>query len=192
MKKKILIVFIFIAAITAVTLKVTEDAYTEDAYSNAPFKYVGVTTCVGACHKSESQGNQYEIWQNSKHSQAFKTLQTPEADKLAKEKGFTTPAAETPQCVKCHVLGKDIDMSELESTFNKEDGVQCETCHGPGSDYKKLNIMKDRAKSEANGLIIHKEKEAFCTNCHNPESPSYKEFNYDQFWAQIKHPKPKE
>ena len=164
----------------------------EKAHTSSQFKYVGVTTCVGACHKSEQQGNQLSIWQNTKHSLAFKTLQTPEADKIAKEKGFNTPAAETPQCVKCHVLGKDIDASELEAGFKKEDGVQCETCHGPGSEYKKLSIMKDREKSKENGLIIHTEREAFCTGCHNSESPTFKSFNYDEMWAKIQHPKPKQ
>lgn len=164
----------------------------ETAHTSAQFKYVGVTTCVGACHKTETQGNQLSIWQGTKHSQAFKTLQTPEADKIAKDKGFTTAAAETPQCLKCHTIGKDIDPAELETTFNKEDGVQCESCHGPGSEYKKLSIMKDREKSKENGLIIHTEKEAFCTGCHNSESPTFKSFSYDEMWAKIQHPRPKQ
>lgn len=156
------------------------------------FKYVGVSTCVGACHKTEAQGKQLDIWKESKHSQAFTVLQSPEADKIAADKGFTTPAAETPECVKCHVLGKDIVESELESTFDKTEGVQCETCHGPGSEYKKLSIMKDKQKSMENGLVVHTEKEAFCTQCHNSESPTFKGFNYDEMWDKIKHPKPSE
>lgn len=168
------------------------ESFSDPVGRAAAFKYVGVTSCVGACHKSETQGKQLDIWQNSKHSQAFKTLQTPEADKIALEKGFNTPAAETPQCVKCHVLGKDIDASELESSFNKEDGVQCETCHGPGSEYKKLSLMKDKEKAKENGLIIHDEKEAFCVTCHNADSPKFKGFNYDEYWAKIQHSKPKQ
>lgn len=186
MRIKLLLGGFLIFCLTAISFKPSDD----DVHITGQFKYVGATTCVGACHKSEAQGKQFEIWQNSKHSQAFKTLQTSEADKIAKDKGFTTPAAETPQCLKCHVLGKDIDPSEMEATFNKEEGVQCETCHGPGSEYKKLLIMKDKNKSKENGLIIHTEREAFCTGCHNPESPSYKEFNYDVFWEKIKHKKP--
>jgi len=162
----------------------------EKAQTSAQFKYVGVTTCVGACHKSEQQGNQLAIWQGTKHSLAYKTLQTPEADKIAKDKGFGTAADETPECLKCHVLGKEMDPAEFETGFSKEDGVQCETCHGPGSEYKKLSIMKDREKSKENGLIIHSEKEAFCTGCHNSESPTFKSFNYDEMWAKIQHPKP--
>lgn len=154
------------------------------------FKYVGVTTCVGACHKSEAQGNQYSIWKDSKHSQAFKSLETPRADSIASSQGFTTAAAETPKCVKCHTLGKEIVESELLETFDKTEGVQCETCHGPGSEYKKISIMKDKDQAMANGLIIHSEKEAFCTHCHNSESPTFVSFDYDSMWEQIKHPKP--
>jgi Cytochrome c554 and c-prime len=158
--------------------------------SQNEFKYVGATTCVGACHKSENQGKQYDIWKGTKHSEAFKTLQTPLADSFARQRGYSTPAAETPQCVKCHVLGKDIVEAELSPTFDKTEGVQCETCHGPGSEYRKLAIMKDREKATQNGLIIHNEGELFCIHCHNQESPSFKGFSYDEMWAKIKHPKP--
>ncbi|RPI14515.1 MAG: cytochrome C554 [Ignavibacteriae bacterium] len=162
----------------------------ENSRSQDTFKYVGVTTCVSVCHKGESKGNQLEIWQSSKHSNAMKTLQTPEADKIASDRGSTTAAAETPECVKCHTLGKELVESELESTFNKSDGVQCETCHGPGSEYKKLTIMKDREKAIQNGLVIHNEGELFCVKCHNNESPTFKGFKYDEYWEKIKHPKP--
>ncbi|MGB9697150.1 MAG: multiheme c-type cytochrome [Ignavibacteria bacterium] len=158
--------------------------------STGSFKYVGVNKCI-TCHKTEAQGKQYDIWKNSKHSQAWKTLQTPEADKVAKDKGFSTSAVETPECVKCHVLGKDIDPSELTEDFKKEDGVQCESCHGPGSEYKALSIMKDRQKAIENGLNVPSDIETFCKTCHNPESPSYKEFKFAEMWEKIKHEKPK-
>lgn len=176
--------FIFFASFT--------DLFSSNVSNAAAFKYIGVDKCAGTCHKGDTKGKQLEIWQDSKHSQAYKTLQTPEADKIAKDKGYTTPAAETPQCLKCHVLGKDIDPSELEDTFKKEDGVQCETCHGAGSEYKKLSIMKDKELAKQNGLIVHDSNEAFCKTCHNSESPSYKEFKYDEFWAKIQHSKPKD
>lgn len=185
MKIKITLVLMLAFVFAAFSFK-----FTDYAHKAGTGKYVGVTTCVGACHKTDGQGKQLDIWQSSKHSQAFKTLQTPEADKIAKDKGFTTPAAETPQCLKCHVLGKDMDPAEFESTFSKEDGVQCESCHGAGSEYKKLAIMKDKEKSKENGLIVHSDKEAFCVSCHNSESPSFKGFNYDEMWAKIVHKKP--
>ena len=171
--------FVFLTASTTTTKQTSGD-----------YKYVGVDKCAGMCHKGDSKGKQLEIWQDSKHSQAFTVLQSPEADKIAQDKGFQTPAAETPQCIKCHVLGKDIDPAELEDTFDKTQGVQCETCHGPGSEYKKITIMKDKEKAMANGLIMHEDKQAFCTTCHNSDSPTFKEFNVDEAWAKIQHTDP--
>jgi hypothetical protein len=154
------------------------------------FKYVGIKSCAATCHKGDTKGNQLEIWEASGHSKAFLTLQTPEADKIAKDKGFTTAAAETPLCLKCHVLGKDIDPEELSETFDKTQGVQCETCHGPGSEYKKISIMKDRQQAISNGLVIHEDGAEFCKTCHNSDSPTFKSFNYDEYWAKIKHTDP--
>ena len=57
------------------------------------FKYVGVSKCM-TCHKSEAQGKQYDIWKSSKHSSAWTSLTTDAADKIAKDKGFSTKASE--------------------------------------------------------------------------------------------------
>jgi excinuclease UvrABC ATPase subunit len=151
------------------------------------FKYVGVSKC-GTCHKSDAAGKQLDIWQNSKHANAWKTLESPEADKVAKDKGFTTKASETPACIKCHVLGKDLDPSEFTESFDKTQGVQCESCHGAGSEYKAMSIMKDKAKAIENGMIVGA-GETLCTGCHNDQSPSFKGFKYDEMWAKIKHAK---
>jgi hypothetical protein len=161
-----------------------------DKTSSPFFKYVGVNSCANTCHKGDSKGRQLEIWQDSKHSQAFKNLQTAEADQIAKDKGFSTSAAETPLCIKCHVLGKDIDLAELNDTFDKTQGVQCETCHGPGSEFKKMSIMKDKQQAVANGLILHDNGAEFCKTCHNSDSPTFKSFDYDQYWEKIKHTDP--
>lgn len=151
--------------------------------------FVGVQTCV-TCHKTEKQGMQLDIWQKSKHSQAFKTLQTEKANAIAKEKGFTTPAAETEACLKCHVSGFNVEAAMLGEKFKMEDGVQCETCHGAGSDYKTLKVMKSREESVANGLLVHENIEEFCKTCHNSESPTFKEGNISEMWEKIKHPVP--
>ncbi|MCB0723738.1 MAG: cytochrome C554 [Ignavibacteriae bacterium] len=188
MKKKIFIPVLVL--IFGVLLFAT--SFEGNSAENDEPMYVGVDKCAGTCHKGDSKGNQYEIWQNSKHSNAFKNLQTPEADKIAQDRGYSTPAAETPECVKCHTLGIDLSTAPLTDTYDKTQGVQCETCHGPGSEYKKLNIMKDVELAKQNGLIIHTEREAFCTGCHNSQSPTFKSFDYDEMWAKIKHPKPQE
>ena len=194
MKKKIfipaIIAVLFGAMVLIGAIVLTGSTGFEKKSPSPFFKYVGIQSCAATCHKSESKGSQYEIWQNSKHSQAFINLQTPEADKIAKDKGFETPAAETPLCIKCHVLGKDIDMEELNETFDKTQGVQCESCHGPGSEYKKMSIMKDKQQAIANGLTLHDNGAEFCKTCHNSDSPTFVSFDYNESWEKIKHTDP--
>ncbi len=153
-------------------------------------KFVGVKTCK-MCHKKDDIGNQYEKWQNSKHANAYKALLSEKANKIAAEKGFKTPAAETPECLKCHTSGYDVDKELLGNRFSIEDGVQCETCHGAGKDYKAKKIMKNREEAIANGLIIPDKGEKFCSTCHNANSPTYKARDFNEMWEQIKHPIPK-
>lgn len=180
MHLKIQMTFIIVLAISFLGLSVYKLNYLSEA------KYVGVKTC-GMCHKKESVGKQLKIWEESKHAQAFQTLQTADADKIAKNKGFKTKAAETPECLKCHVSGYDVDSSLLGKKFKMEDGVQCETCHGPGSEYKSKKIMEDKKLAVANGLMVYDNIETLCVKCHNDESPVFKGFNFEERWAKIKH-----
>ena len=156
--------------------------------------FVGASTC-GMCHKTEEQGQQLTIWQNSKHASAYKTLQTDEANKIAKEKGFTTPAAETPECLKCHASGYNVDKSLLGPKFQVSDGVQCETCHGAGADYKMLSVMKNKTEAISKGLVMHDDLKTFCATCHNSESPTIKKdqvMDFNAMWDKIKHPLPQD
>lgn len=154
-------------------------------------KYVGVKTCA-PCHRTDKQGKQLDIWQKSRHSQAYKTLTTAKANEIAKAKGIAKPAAEAEECLSCHVTAPAAGL--VEKAFDMKDGVQCETCHDAGSAYKNLTVMKDRAKSIAAGMREFKDEaaiEAHCRTCHNEKSPSYKEFNFKESWEKIKHPVPK-
>ncbi|MFO7447296.1 MAG: cytochrome c family protein [Ignavibacteriaceae bacterium] len=153
--------------------------------------FVGADVC-GACHKTEKQGKQLSIWQDSKHSKAFETLKTKEADEIAAKLGHTTPAAETEACLKCHTSGYNVAAELKQAKFKMEDGVQCETCHGAGSEYKSLKVMKSREESIAKGLIVHEKIEDYCVGCHNPESPTFKEIDFTAAWETIKHPVPAE
>ena len=158
-------------------------------YSQTEHGYVGSSTC-GMCHKSEKQGSQLSIWEGSKHAQAYTALTTEKADEVAKSKGFKTKAVETPECLKCHASGYNVDAKLLAAKFKIEDGVQCETCHGPGADYKSKKIMENKEEAIANGLMVPANIEEFCITCHNAESPTYVEFNFETMWDKIKHPVP--
>jgi hypothetical protein len=177
-----------IMTITGVVTLLIVFGFSNHYFISTP-SYVGVKTC-GMCHKKEKAGQQLKIWQDSQHSKAYKTLQTEKADKIAKEKGFTTKAVETPECLKCHASGYDVDASLIGKKFNIEDGVQCETCHGPGSGYKSKKVMQDKNLAVEKGLMMYDNPEELCVKCHNEESPSFTGFNFEERWAKIKHRKP--
>ena len=153
--------------------------------------YIGTSAC-GMCHKTEKQGSQLSIWQGSKHSQTYTVLQSEKADQIAKEKGFQIKAVETPECLKCHASGYNVDAKLIGEKFKVEEGVQCETCHGPGADYKSKKVMENREEAVKNGLKLFEKPEEFCIGCHNTESPTYVEFKFEESWAKIKHAVPKE
>lgn len=159
----------------------------------AEYHYVGVKAC-GMCHKTEKQGEQLKIWENSAHAKAFEALKSEEAAAIAKEKGLEKPASESAECLKCHVTESGVDESQLDAKYVASMGVQCESCHGPGSDYKKMSIMKDREKAIANGLhdISAEDGSAakLCVTCHNEESPTFKGFKFEEMWPKIAHPIP--
>jgi len=146
---------------------------------------VGAATCK-MCHNSEKAGKQFDIWSASKHASAYKTLQTKEADEIAAKKGFKTAAAKTEACLKCHAVGYNADAALLGAKFKVEDGVQCESCHGAGADYKDMKVMKVKEDAISKGLNVP-DGEKFCVTCHNSESPSFKGFNYEEMWKKVVH-----
>lgn len=162
-------------------------SYGQDKKANS---FVGADAC-GMCHKTDKQGKQLDIWKNSKHSQAFKVLQSEKADTIAAGLGHKTPAVKTEACLKCHASGFNVEKALLGEKFKIEDGVQCETCHGAGSNYKSLKVMKNKQDAIANGLVVPEKVEEFCTSCHNTESPTFKEFKFAAMWEKVQHPTPK-
>jgi len=151
-------------------------------------KYIGASKCK-MCHSSDAKGNQYKVWAESKHAKAYETLATEEAKKAAEKAGLKTDPQKSPECLKCHVTAFGAKDDLKEASFNAADGVQCESCHGAGSDYKGLSVMKDKQQAIAEGLVIPNKE--ICVKCHNPESPNFKEFDYDKFYPKIAHPRPK-
>ena len=63
----------------------------------------------------------------------------------------------------------------------------------PGSDYKKLTVMKDHAQSVEAGLIDYPNEDAIkkqCLSCH--ENAHDKPFDFKAAWEKVKHDKPAE
>jgi hypothetical protein len=142
--------------------------------------YIGATKCK-MCHNKAAKGTQYNIWKSGPHAGAFAKLASEEAKKYS-----DNPQTDA-KCLKCHSTYHSAS-ADLMYTIKAEEGVSCESCHGPGGDYKSNTVMKDKAKSLAAGMT--EPTEAVCKKCHNEESPTFKGFNYDEYKAKIAHPVP--
>ncbi|NIM19846.1 MAG: cytochrome C554 [Candidatus Latescibacteria bacterium] len=158
------------------------------------FEYVGTSKCK-MCHKSEKAGQQFTIWSESKHAKAFETLATPKAKEIAKGMGIEDPQT-SDACLKCHATAAAVPADKRPAAVVLEDGVSCESCHGPGSAYKKKSIMEAIYSGEEDGakygLVTPDEK--LCKSCHNEESPTYdksKPFDFAKRSKEIAHPVPK-
>jgi hypothetical protein len=51
-----------------------------------------------------------------------------------------------------------------------------------------LHPKKDKEAARKAGLIARPDPES-CKTCHNPQSPTFKGFEYDKMWDAIKHSK---
>jgi hypothetical protein len=149
------------------------------------FKYIGAPKCK-MCHMKPDKGDQYNAWLKGPHANAMKTLASDEAKKIAAGKGIADPTTD-PACIKCHSTVGSIDKS-LVAGITMDEGVSCESCHGPGSMYKGASIMKNKEMAMQKGLILPTEE--VCKQCHNEKSPTYKSFNFAEASAQIAHPDP--
>lgn len=131
--------------------------------------YIGAGKCK-SCHLKK----EYKAWCETKHATAFSRLKDNEA--------------KDPKCVKCHVTGYGKGGYVIGGKNNPDlANVQCEACHGPGSEYK--SITKDLAKEMAAGLILSDVR--VCVECHNKESPHYKEFDFEKTKIKSSHLVPK-
>lgn len=162
-------------------------SFSAAAFAQAPaHKIVGGEKGCKMCHQGAAKGDQFKLWSESSHAKAFAVLASPEAIEAGKKLGVAEPQKD-PKCLECHTT-KAFLKAEAAPTYLEAEGVGCEACHGAGSDYKAMAVMKDRAKAIAAGMVVPDEKT--CLKCHNEKSPTYKPFKYAEAVKLIAHPKP--
>jgi hypothetical protein len=123
-------------------------------------KMIGVETYVPAVHPfyrgavycQSCHGDEHSEWINSAHARAWNTL-----EEIGQERNQF--------CLQCHTVGSrglnadpDLDNGGYDETaVARLYGVQCENCHGPGSEHPNPDFGSVQVTLEP----------ALCGSCHN-------------------------
>jgi YVTN family beta-propeller protein len=135
---------------------------------------VGVMVCA-SCHRGERMGYVASKWRLTDHAEAYAILGTEAAWEMAALVGVDGDPRRSETCLQCHATGGGVPPTR---------GVQCESCHGPGSDHAARAAAGNPIASHAVGLTLP--TRATCEQCHTPGVHG-RDFDYATYLAQVDH-----
>jgi len=115
--------------------------------------FLGDRSCM-SCHEDA-----WQAYTSSKHRSAFASI---------RNKGQSNE----PECLSCHTTGYMYKNGYDEKQPVNLQNVQCEACHGYGSQHARDGKWVAQAKDS-------------CVVCHDKKNSP--EFDYAEYWDQIKH-----
>ena len=150
------------------------------ALSGAPSetpKYTGPGSCSSSsCHgaiqptgNANVLQNEYGTWVlRDRHAKAYSGLATPLAMRMAKLVGLAN-ATTAPRCLACHSL--DVPAELQARTFDHDDGVSCESCHGPASNWLGPHTTKGWTHQQSIDAGMYElrdpvQRTSHCLTCH--------------------------
>lgn len=149
-------------------------------------RYVGSAVCI-TCHTGAAAGHADVKWLRSRHGHAYWRLAADWALVLGRSRpqyrNLEHPT-DDERCLLCHVTGAQDPEALFAPTFRRGEGVGCEACHGPGSEYVDPAVMADPDQFAARGGRIPNAES--CRGCHRRADG----FDFDRMWPEIAHPRP--
>jgi hypothetical protein len=162
---------------------------------------VGAKACAD-CHDPDGEGeNAFRVWQTSGHSRAFQTLvsctenQARDLGDLklwvvtmgnGEQYGLPNPAQESKHCLPCHATGFGLDAKLLGASFDMKDGIQCESCHGPGSAHIEAETA-GKGREAPTSFKPYKDENAIRAKCLSCHDGTCGPFDFATAWPKVKH-----
>lgn len=137
-------------------------------------------TFVGAESCRDCHAGSYKQWESTKHAHGYDVLVSDPHDP---KRNREFDAA----CVSCHTVGLEyisgyVDKQQTPDLL----GIQCESCHGPGSKHV------DDPKNEVFLKAVRRTKQFFetspdygCVRCHDEDNDPH--FDFAKYWPQVDH-----
>lgn len=156
-------------------------------------KYMGTGSCSSSnCHGSVNAlrgshvlQNEYHTWlKHDKHSQAYSVLANHDSKRIAELMRLGDPQQE-PLCLSCHATYVP-NPSDRGDKYVLEDGVSCESCHGPAEKWLTTHTVAGatHAQNVENGLrdmVVFDKRGKLCLSCHY--GTDEKTVNHDLYGA---------
>ena len=159
-----------------VTAFVLNFIFHRPTYAAPPdLRYMGTATCASSnCHGAATPRNSSNVLQNEyvtwskkdAHSKAWRVLTTEDSKKIGYNLGIKDPSKD-PLCLKCHSTYVKPELQDKK--FSIEDGVTCESCHGPAEKWLSSHTSASHSSNVSRGMndLVPLEKRAqFCLDCH--------------------------
>lgn len=145
--------------------------------SIAEYKHLGVASCAtSVCHgKLAAQTgrnvalNEFRTWtQEDRHAQAYRTLELPEAKRIAANLGLPSASA-ARICLDCHA--DNVPTDKRGPKFQMTDGVGCEACHGGSEKWIESHAAESATHKDnvARGMYPTEQplrRVQVCLSCH--------------------------
>jgi hypothetical protein len=112
-------------------------------------KYNGPGGCASSsCHGSiqpkqitHVSQNEYSIWAGQdKHARAYQALSNDVSLRIGRILNLKSPPEQNEKCLACHALS--VSTQQRAQTFDLNDGVSCESCHGPAAGWLGPHTVK--------------------------------------------------
>lgn len=141
-------------------------------------KSLGNVTCGNSfCHEakvpwktSAIPQNEFITWSSKDaHQKAYEALSSDKGKLIAKKLGLKKPAHQESKCLDCHA--NNVPLAQRTRTFNIEDGVSCESCHGGADQWLETHVSGagDHKDNLLAGMFPTEEpvsRATLCMSCH--------------------------
>jgi hypothetical protein len=151
--------------------------------ADSPAQYTGPGSCSSSsCHggvqpRSDTSvlQNEYSTWAvQDKHTRALAVLGNEVAQRMGRI--LKLQPEKSPRCLACHSL--DVDPSLKASTFDRNDGVSCENCHGASSNWLGPHTTRGWTYEKSLSLGLYDTRDLIkrsekCLSCHLGDPDKY-------------------
>ncbi len=120
--------------------------------------------------------NAFSIWRGrDAHAKSWATLATERSNRMSGSLGMGK-AQDTARCTECHAPLQAVSASRLGPYARVDDGISCESCHGPAREWVRTHTRLDLSHAQRLGLGMRDLDSLYnrannCVSCHQVLPP---------------------